>query len=1117
MIPGLKGTLLSHDALQGPVRDILRDRLDMPGGAVARRKLGQWFAGVTGELGPACGPRTVFDRAAVPLFEALGFGITLFGRQTADMLHATLDADGAARCVLVVTAWGRSPADAWRDVVHHGIAAGLRWALCVNGEVVRVVDARRTYTRRFAEWNLQLTTGDRGAFDAFWGLLRAEAFAPPGPPLLDSAVEISEKYRAGVRSSLQHGVEDALGHLLTAFATAVRARSRSPRASAEDLFDESLMVVYRVLFLLFAEARGLVPSWHPLYRDSYTIEALRRDVELLPRPRGLWETLQAIARLAHRGCRAGPLLVPPFNGRLFAPHHAPLAEDAALDDGAVRSALLALTTRKGPAGRQRISYGDLGVEQLGGVYERVLGLRPRRSRPGGPVVLVPSGLRKATGSFYTPRSLTEYLVRRTLAPLVRNASADQILALRVVDPAMGSGAFLVAACRYLAAAYETALLEQTPLSPGDIGDSDRGEFRRTIAQRCLYGVDINPTAVQLGRLSLWLATLAGDRPLTFLDHHLRVGNSLAGAALSDVATRPPAAARRRPPAVLPLFPWDEAEAALGAATSARIDIAAGPAATLEDVREKERRLAALQDPDSPLARWKRVADLWCSTWFRPPGVPPMPPGVFRALQDELCGAAPSLSPGVARPLLLAATEAAGRERFFHWTLEFPEVFQHDASATRAEPGFDAVIGNPPWEMLRGDGGDSAERARAAAASAQLTSFTRESGIYAHHGDGHANLYQLFLERSLALARYGGRVGLVLPSGFATDHGCAALRRHTLDRAAVDTFISVENREGLFPIHRGLRFLLLCATTGSPTASIPYRAGIRTAEAFERLPDDGIDPAAVAIPRPLLERLAGPQAVVPDIRSAESLSLITRLAMELPALGDEGGWRARFGRELNATEDRRHFVESPSAGALPVLEGKQVRPFRVDLESTKCWLPGRAAAGLLDAGRTFGRARLAYRDVASATNRLTLIAAVVPAGVVTTHTLFCLKEPADEDVQHFLCAVFNSFVANYLVRVRVSTHVTVAIVDRLPAPRPPRDSTAFADIAARGAAMQRVPDDNAAAAALQARIARLYRVSEAELQHVLDSFPLIDAGFRREVISCFRALDSDGGGGAATAV
>ena len=131
-------------------------------------------------------------------------------------------------------------------------------------------------------------------------------------PLLERAIELTEQHRASVRSSLQHGVHDALTHLTRALASAARMRNASSPA-AVSAFDEALVVIYRILFLLFAEARGLVPRWHPIYRDAYTIESLRGPVETLPAPVGVWETLQAIARLAHRGCRIGALHVPPFN------------------------------------------------------------------------------------------------------------------------------------------------------------------------------------------------------------------------------------------------------------------------------------------------------------------------------------------------------------------------------------------------------------------------------------------------------------------------------------------------------------------------------------------------------------------------------------------------------------------------------------------------------------------------------------------------------------------------------------------------------------------------------------------------------------------------------------
>lgn len=1089
MIPGLGGSLLSHDALAPWLETAARRADDAP----ARAAFGASLSSAWSEMGPVHGPRAVFDRIATPLAGALGLRLTLDGVEHQDVLHARIEADDRAWAVLVVTAWGRDPREVWRESVLRAIAWNVRWSVCLNGPSVRIIDSRRTYSRRFAEIDLREATASPLLFTLLRGLLDAHAFADPRGPALDRMVAASEQFRAAVRASLQQGVHESLTLLMTAFA---RARRPAPHGAqlGEVLLDESLTVIYRILFLLFAEARGLVPRWHPTYRDSYTIESLREIVERRPRPRGLWESLQAIARLAHTGCSAGELRVPPFNGRLFSPTLAPLAATRQLDDGAVREALLSLTTRPGRSGRERISYADLGVEQLGGVYERILDYTPA---PGRPAALVKGNRRKSTGAFYTPRSLTEYLVRRTLAPLVQAATPDGILALRVLDPAMGSGAFLVAACRYLSSAYEAALVREGNIAGGDLSDDDRAGFRRAVAQRCLYGVDLNPTAVQLGRLSLWLATLARDRPLTFLDHHLRSGNSLVGAPLADIALRPPGRSRRRL-TDLPLFAVDTDEDAIASIVGPRLALASGPGDTLQQVRDKERLLASLGNQAALVSRWKAVADLWCAGWY-PLGRESA--AVFTALADELLGRAVALPRHLSSRLLASARDTAGREAFFHWTLEFPEAFYAPDGGALDPPGFDAVIGNPPWEMLRGDAGSGDDRRAAAAASSTLTAFARESGAYTLQREGHANLFQLFAERSLSLVRRGGRLGLLLPSGFATDHGCGPLRRHMLERTHIDTCVSLENRDGLFPIHRSVRFLLVCATAGGSTPALPYRAGLRAVEALDRMPDSGSDPDAIPLRRALLERISGPHLAIPEIRSAADLALVSRLAFTHPALGDPDGWGVRFGRELNASDDRPQFVErSPvSRDQCPILEGKHVQPFSVNVSAARSAIPQAVAARLLDRARTFGRARLAYRDVSSATNRLTLIAAVIPPGAVTTHTLFCLKGDLPPDVHHFLCGVFNSFVANYLVRLRVTTHVTAGIIDRLPVPRPSEDSAAFREIVRLARTLSAAPGETGAAARLQGAVARLYACTPAELGHVLETFPLIDDGFKQSCL------------------
>ncbi len=510
----------------------------------------------------------------------------------------------------------------------------------------------------------------------------------------------------------------------------------------------------------------------------------------------------------------------------------------------------------------------------------------------------------------------------------------------------------------------------------------------------------------------------------------------------------------------------------------RLSLANTPDDTIEQVRVKERLLSALQQPDNPLHAWRSVANLWCAQWFRRARGHEIPTP-FAPLFDELLGRGSTLPRHIAKPLLDDVQAVANRERFFHWQLEFPEVFHEVSGQPSAQPGFDAVVGNPPWEMLRGS--------REFDDDGALTDFSRTSGAYRWQGDGHANLYQIFLERAFMLTRPAGRIAIVLPSGFALDHGCAHLRSALLERSSIDTFVTVENRDALFPIHRGLKFLLLTTTRGGHTTAVPCRSGVRSAAELDSIPDVGGE-GTVDVPRSVIEKFSGDQLAIPEVRTQRDVAIVARTAFLFSPLSSEDGWNVTFGRELNATDDRQHFVPYPSPGCLPVLEGKQIEPFAAHTDRVRRYIAATTAARLLGP-RGFTRRRLAYRDVAAASNRLTLIAAIVPADVVTTHTLFCIRNASDYRDHLFLCGIFNSFVANYLVRMRVGTHVNTSIIGQLPVPRPPRDSPEFQHIVALvGRVMGR--SDAQTASELQASVARLYRLDDVEFRHVLDTFPLV---------------------------
>ena len=411
-----------------------------------------------------------------------------------------------------------------------------------------------------------------------------------------------------------------------------------------------------------------------------------------------------------------------------------------------------------------------------------------------------------------------------------------------------------------------------------------------------------------------------------------------------------------------------------------------------------------------------------------------------------------------------------------------------------------MIGNPPWDMLRGDTGAGDVRGHRRQQARSDAGFFRASGIYVAETRAHANRYQFFVERALQLLRPCGRLGLVLPTGVFSDSE-RGLRRHLFDRARVDAISGMENRRGIFPIHRSVRFSLVTASAGSPTVSIACRFGLT------RVDDLEAPGRPLAISRGLLARLSGGDDLgIPELGSERDLQIVECISARVPWLGHEAGWSVRFGRELNATDDRQAF--GPRAllrNGRPVIEGKQLEPFHVDVARSGV----RAAGSHAPAGRRAPqRTRLAYREVASATNRLTLIAALLPPDVVTTHTVFCLKTPLPVAHQRVLCALLNSFVANYLIRLRVNTHVTASLVSRLPVPLigPAHQDIdrldALVHTLMKIARVELSPDY----VELQARVAHAYGLTASAFAHILDTFPLIPESVRRATLDRFAQTD-----------
>ena len=297
-----------------------------------------------------------------------------------------------------------------------------------------------------------------------------------------------------------------------------------------------------------------------------------------------------------------------------------------------------------------------------------------------------------------------------------------------------------------------------------------------------------------------------------------------------------------------------------------------------------------------------------------------------------------------------------------------------------------------------------------------------------------------------------------------------------------------------------------ASPGSPTRRVACRFGIEDPAALEAIGEEASDTSPwypVHVSPALLQRISGDGLAIPALRGATDLAIVDRAAALFPPLGGRPGWAAQFGRELNASDDRGAF--HAGGGGMPVVEGKHLEPFHAALDGVRYRIAAAAARRLLRSDR-HQRPRLAYRDVAGSTNRTTLIAALLPADCVSTHTVFCLRTPLPLRAQYYLCGLFNSFVVNYLVRLRVTTHVTTAIVQQLPIPTVEAAPAMFKEIAALGRLLSK-RFDPAAFATLNARVAQLYQLSPEEFRHVLDTFPLVAVEDRDAALREYRSARS----------
>ncbi len=777
----------------------------------------------------------------------------------------------------------------------------IRWGILTNGCTWRLYDNRaRPRATSYFEANIQeaLEAENEDSLRLFYLLFRKDSFIPiqgATTTFIEVALTEGKRYEERVAQDLSGAVfEDIFPNLVESLADATNQELSQVREAA-------LTFLYRLLFILYAEDRGLLPVNDPRYDDYGLRKRVRDDIAKRTEEGGnfsatatnYYDHITTLCKIIDQGDSS--IGIPPYNGGLFAATATPLLSEVRLTDKAVAPIIYTLSHTKTAEGRHFVNYRDMSVQQLGSIYERLLEQEPVRTEQGKIVIRPNSYARKDSGSYFTPQELVDLIVNNTLKPLAeerlaafesrskeldndlrptseRQAElveldpAEAVLNLKVLDPAMGSGHFLVTAVDFLSD-YIAELVESTPSVPTWLNGeyisplidrieairaeivkrateanwaldptqlTDQTIIRRMVLKRCIYGVDKNPLTVELAKVSLWLHSFTVGAPLSFLDHHLRCGDSLLGLTVME--------ATQELNRLSGLFA-SSAIAGAEAATSAMQQIEDMSDADISEVQESA---SLFQEIESTTSELRSVLDLLNGMNWLTAGMKAKERKAFESPLVNTLGQQPDqdfklLAKGPdsidahtteTKDEALAAfgqlwndaKAKAERENFLHWEVAFPGVWS-GWEKSQPEGGFDAVIGNPPWDRVEQQEvewfalrDESVARAATAAlrkarirerqrdgdplalqyeevkgTAARLRALIRASKQYPLLSGGRVNLYSLFVERARSLVKPDGFVGLLTPSGIYADETAANFFKSISTTGHIAGLFDFENR------------------------------------------------------------------------------------------------------------------------------------------------------------------------------------------------------------------------------------------------------------------------------------------------------------------------------------
>lgn len=889
------------------------------------------------------------------------------------------------------------------------------WGIVSNGVVLRVLRDSTSLTRQsYLEFDLDVIfTNER--FDDFvtlWMVCHQSRFEAE-----DVTKSWLEKWRAeinvsGIRAldALQSGVRSAITSLGSGFLahpenSELRAALHSCELSGADFYREILRLVYRILFLFVSEDRGLMhaPECSEIVRERYekwySTARLRRQAWGMRSNAhdDLWQMLNVV--MSGLGCVPGipELGLTPLGSFLWSDDALPYLKRAKVVNSYFGEALIHLSTTGSEGVRRSVDFANLGAEELGSVYETLLELYPTLDVDAANFELknTPGNERKTTGSYYTPAELVTSLLESALDPVLNEAAHKTdperaILALRVFDPACGSGHFLIAAAHRIAQRLAAIRTREAEAPPEEV----RHALREVIS-KCCYGVDINPMAAELTKVSLWMEAMEPGKPLSYLDRHIVVGNVLFGTTPALVESGVPDEAYKyldgdAKPTVFSTkalnkkmrsgtqaLPIDQIIERTNGIPDQIIELEAIPDDDLKSIETKAAIWLDLQKHGG-LEKAKLSADIWCSAFVypkTPDGIQITTDTVYRALEKGRSG--------VSVQVIESVELLAKQYQFLHPHVVFPEIFRIDVThlndpTTGWSGGFDVVIGNPPWDQVQlkekeffairfpaiadAEGAKRKEMIAALEESDPVlfaefrfslrakqgeSAYLRGSRRFPLTGRGRINTYAVFTELVRGALNPRGRCGIIVPSGIATDDTTSTFFRDLTEHRSLVSLYDFENSMPVFPaVHRSVKFCLL-TLTGST------RPATKGAELvfFAHQMSDLEDPEhRIQLNATDLELFNPNTRTTPIFRTQHDAAMARQVYGKVPILIKEGPreinpWGVRFQQGLfnmtsdsglfrtrNQCEDFRAkldgnvFVEESGKKLMPLYEGKLIHHF-----------------------------------------------------------------------------------------------------------------------------------------------------------------------------------------------